>query len=106
MKFGDWVYISKFFPVYAPAVKNWKHKNRGVDGHGKPIEYTDEDRIAIKLGLEKLFKDLTGWILDQPTSKNVYHKWMVNLSRLRIENKDGNVVLDVFTQKELLDDLK
>ena len=52
-------YISAkyFFPDYASSVKNYTHKMRGVDGNGKPIEFTEEDEKAIAIGINDLAKD-------------------------------------------------
>lgn len=57
-----YIKAAQFFPAYAPGVKNWKHKLRGVDGNGKPISFTEADRenirksityMAAKLALEQ-----------------------------------------------------
>lgn len=57
-------YISakSFFPEYAPEVKNYTHKMRGIDGNGKEIEFTKEDKKAIKSGIRKMTKDLAGLV--------------------------------------------
>lgn len=47
-----------FFQDYAPNVKNYKHKLRGIDGNKKPIEFSEQDKAEIEKGIEKLFKDL------------------------------------------------
>ena len=47
-----------FFTDYAKSVKNFTHKMRGVDGNGKPIEFTDEDKKQIKSGIKQLSSDL------------------------------------------------
>lgn len=47
-----------FFPEFAPKVLNWKHKMRGFNGRGNPVEFTDADKKMIAAGLEKLFKKL------------------------------------------------
>lgn len=47
-----------FFETYAPGVKNYYHKMRGIDGNGKPIEFTRADRDAINTGVRALSKDL------------------------------------------------
>lgn len=48
-----------FFTDYAKAVKNYKHKMRGVDGNQKAIDFTPADKKEIKAGLKRLFKDLS-----------------------------------------------
>ncbi len=47
-----------FFTDYAKSVKNFTHKMRGVDGNGKPIEFTEEDKKSIKTGIKHLSSDL------------------------------------------------
>ena len=49
---------SNFFTDYAKSVKNVKHKMRGIDGNGKPIEFTEEDKKQIKAGIKQLSSDL------------------------------------------------
>ncbi|RUP39774.1 MAG: hypothetical protein EKK63_09045 [Acinetobacter sp.] len=56
-----WNYIKadSFFRDYLPHVKNYKHKIRGKNGRGNPVEFPPADKAAIKAGLEQLFKDLS-----------------------------------------------
>ena len=51
-------YISAkhFFADYAKEVKNFTHKMRGVDGNGKAIEFSDEDKKLIAFGLKEIVK--------------------------------------------------
>ena len=59
----DWKEILKyvsakyFFTDYAKTVKNFTHKMRGVDGNGKPITFTVDDKKAIAIGLQKMVKE-------------------------------------------------
>jgi len=57
-------YISakSFFQDYAPEVKNYTHKMRGVDGNGKEIEFTKDDKKAIRAGIRKMSKELAGLV--------------------------------------------
>ncbi|MBP8995030.1 MAG: hypothetical protein KBG30_14635 [Bacteroidales bacterium] len=52
-------YISAkhFFADYAKEVKNFTHKMRGVDGNGKAIEFSDEDKKLIAFGLKEMVKE-------------------------------------------------
>ena len=61
----DYIKASKFFPVYAAGVTNWKHKLRKLDGNGKPIDFSDEDRVLILAGFEKLRKNIYKKSLDK-----------------------------------------
>lgn len=53
-------YISAkhFFTDYAKSVKNFTHKMRGLDGHGKSIDFTEDDKKAIAAGLKEMTKDI------------------------------------------------
>ena len=52
-------YISAkhFFADYSKEVKNFTHKMRGVDGNGKAIEFSDEDKKLIAFGLKEMVKE-------------------------------------------------
>ena len=45
-----------FFPNYTD-IKNWKHKLRGIDGNGKEIDFSKDEKRQIKAGLKKMFAD-------------------------------------------------
>lgn len=58
-KIFKYIVAKYFFAEYAPSVKNFKHKLRGIDGNGKAkIEFSPEDKAAIKAGIKKLTEDL------------------------------------------------
>lgn len=48
-----------FFADYAKEVKNFTHKMRGVDGNGKPIEFSTEDKKEIKNGIKQMAADIS-----------------------------------------------
>lgn len=48
-----------FFADYAKDVKNFTHKMRGVDGNGKPIEFSEEDKKEIKAAIKQMVADIT-----------------------------------------------
>lgn len=52
------VKASKFFERYAKGVNNYKHKLRGIDGNGKEIWFSVEDKKLIVKGLKEMFKDI------------------------------------------------
>lgn len=109
MNFNKHIVGKHFFPKYAPQVRNWKHKSRGIDGNKKPITFSDEDLASIKIGIEKMAKDFLGWDVKQDVKavkKDTYTKWVRNFSSLRGQSNNGEISLDIFIQKELLDDLK
>ena len=58
MKTFDYIKAAAFFPDYAPKVKNWKHKMRGFNGRGNPMEFSKDDIKEITKGLKKLYHDL------------------------------------------------
>lgn len=47
-----------FFREYLPEIKSYKHKIRGKNGRGNPIEFSPDEKQQIKKALSKLFKDL------------------------------------------------
>lgn len=55
-----WTYIKadQFFPKYCPQIKSYKHKIRGKNGRGNPVEFSPEELKEIKTGLKKMFKEL------------------------------------------------
>ncbi len=47
----------KFFPVYAPGVKNYYRKITGVNTRNNPLSFTDEDKLEIREGVKRFFAD-------------------------------------------------
>lgn len=56
--FFELVKANKFFARYAPGVRNYAHKLRGVDGNDKPIDLSDEDIKLIQAGAKKMAADM------------------------------------------------
>jgi hypothetical protein len=54
----QFIKADQFFPAYLPHIKNYKHKMRGKNGRGNPIEFSDAEQKEIRQALKKLFKDL------------------------------------------------
>lgn len=63
-----WNYIKadKFFPQYCPQIKSYKHKIRGKNGRGNPVEFSPEETKEIWQALQTLTTDL---IMFQTMSK-------------------------------------
>lgn len=55
-----WEYIKAdtFFREYLPNIKSHKHKIRGKNGRGNPVEFSASEKKQIKVALKSLFKDL------------------------------------------------
>jgi hypothetical protein len=55
-----WNYIKadSFFRDYLPQIKSYKHKIRGKNGRGNPVDFSPEERKEIKRALRKLMKDI------------------------------------------------
>ena len=55
-----WEYIKAdtFFREYLPNIKSYKHKIRGKNGRGNPVEFSAAEKKQIKDALKSLFKDL------------------------------------------------
>jgi hypothetical protein len=58
MKLFKFVKASRFFPTYAPTVKQFNNKILGTDGR-RDVKFTDQDKKAIKAGLRAMLKDAT-----------------------------------------------
>lgn len=54
-----YIKADQFFPAYCPTIKSHKHKIRGFNGRGNPVEFSDAEKKQIKKGLKKLFTDIT-----------------------------------------------
>ena len=58
MQMFEYIKADSFFRDYLPNIKSYKHKIRGKNGRGNPIEFSQEETKQIKQALSKLFKDL------------------------------------------------
>jgi len=52
------VKAARFFPTYAPTVKQFNNKILGTDGR-RPVKFTDQDKKAIKIGLRAMVKEVS-----------------------------------------------
>lgn len=57
-KIFNYIKADTFFKNYLPNIKSYKHKIRGKNGRGNPIEFSTEEKKEIKKALSKLFKEL------------------------------------------------
>lgn len=48
----------KFFPAYAPEVKNFYRKSMGVNTRNNPAEFTAQEKQMIREGLKKMFAEV------------------------------------------------
>lgn len=58
----DFIKADTFFREYLPNIKSYKHKIRGKNGRGNPVEFSTAEKKQIKAALKSLFKDLEGSI--------------------------------------------
>lgn len=58
----DFIKADTFFREYLPNIKSHKHKIRGKNGRGNPVEFSADEKKQIKAALKSLFKDLDGAI--------------------------------------------
>jgi len=49
----------KFFPKYAPGVKNYYRKIKGINTRGNNASFTDDDKKMIAEGLRNFFHEVT-----------------------------------------------
>jgi hypothetical protein len=54
----DYIKADTFFREYLPHIKSYKHKIRGKNGRGNPVDFSPEEKRKIKQALSRLFKDL------------------------------------------------
>lgn len=55
----QYIKADPFFKNYLPQIKSYKHKIRGKNGRGNPIEFSPDEKQQIKVALGKLFKDIS-----------------------------------------------
>jgi len=48
-----------FFTLYCPQVGNYTHKMRGRDGHGRPLQFTPEDKQLIAAALKQMAAEIS-----------------------------------------------
>jgi hypothetical protein len=56
--FSNHIKAASFFPNYAPSVNDWAKKMTGKNGRGNPFGFSEADKQAIVIGLNKMKKDL------------------------------------------------
>lgn len=54
----NYIKADTFFREYLPHIKSHKHKIRGKNGRGNPVEFSAAEKKKIKAALKSLFKDL------------------------------------------------
>ena len=59
-----YVKAAQFFPDYAPQVKQHGNKITGSDGR-RPVDFSKEDKKAIKDGLKKMVKVINATVLQK-----------------------------------------
>lgn len=55
----EFIKADTFFREYLPHIKSYKHKIRGKNGRGNPVEFTDQEKKEIKAAVKKMAKDIT-----------------------------------------------
>jgi hypothetical protein len=55
----NFIKADTFFREYLPHIKSYKHKIRGKNGRGNPVDFSEAEKKEIKIALKKLFKDLS-----------------------------------------------
>lgn len=54
----EFIKADTFFREYLPHIKSHKHKIRGKNGRGNPVEFSASEKKQIKAALKSLFKHL------------------------------------------------
>jgi hypothetical protein len=55
-KIFNYINADAFFSEYLPHIKSYKHKIRGKNGRGNPIEFSSSEKKQIKSALKLLLK--------------------------------------------------
>ena len=55
-----WNYIKAdtFFREYLPRIKSYKHKIRGKNGRGNPVDFSADEKKQIKEAVKKMCRDV------------------------------------------------
>jgi hypothetical protein len=58
-----WKYIKaeSFFKDYLPYINCHRHKIRGLNGRGNPVDFSEQEKKEIKTALKKLMKDIINY---------------------------------------------
>ena len=57
----DYIKADSFFKNLLPGIKNHKHKIRGKNGRGNPVEFSKAEKKEIKSALKRLLHELKDW---------------------------------------------
>lgn len=54
-----WNYVKAdaFFRDYLPEIKSYKYKIRGSNSRDNPVDFSKEEKKAIKIAIKKMLKD-------------------------------------------------
>lgn len=55
----NYIKADTFFPKYLPHIKCYKHKIRGKNGRGNPVDFSAAEKAEIKAAIKKMAKELT-----------------------------------------------
>jgi hypothetical protein len=59
MKTWNYIKADTFFREYLPHIKSYKHKIRGKNGRGNPVDFSDDEKKQIKEAVKKMCRDIT-----------------------------------------------
>ena len=54
----NFIKADTFFKNYLPNIKSYKHKIRGKNGRGNPVEFTDQEKKEINEAVKKMVKEI------------------------------------------------
>lgn len=57
MTIFKYIKADSFFKNYLPNIKNHKHKIRGLNGRGNPVDFSKDEKKAINEALKKMLKE-------------------------------------------------
>lgn len=53
----DYIKADSFFKDYLPKIKSYKHKIRGKNGRGNPIDFSPGEKKEIRAAFKNLLKN-------------------------------------------------
>lgn len=53
----DYIKADSLFKDYLPEIKSYKYKIRGSNSRDNPVDFSKEEKKAIKMAIKKLLRD-------------------------------------------------
>ena len=57
MNIWEYIKADSLFRDYLPEIKSYKYKIRGSNSRDNPVDFSKEEKKAIKMAIKKMLKD-------------------------------------------------